>query len=207
MGFILCSAPNGAKVLEGYPQVKQQLQQAQWLGFVEKIDGHEKEVRKSFTQSYDGIEAEIGNIKSVLKESFVAESIRLPRIGESQFKNQKIKEIEWEIFLKNPCMDIFVFQKGIPVTSLKTRWRNLLLIIPKFITYEGRFGNMFFYHARLMMNFLDGNEINLPYFLLCSLRKMVGNISRKIQSIDNSLYHNELVKILIEAHLKRKGDN
>lgn len=36
---------------------------------------------------------------------------------------------------------------------------------------------------------------------------MAGNIQRKIQSIDNSLYHNGLVKILIEAHLKKKGYN
>lgn len=79
------------------------------------------------------------------------------------------------VFLKNPSMDIFVFKKGIQVTTLKTKWRNLLLIIQKFIIYEGRFGNIFFYHARLMMTLLDGNEINLPYFLLHSLRKMARN--------------------------------
>ena len=66
---------------------------------------------------------------------------------------------------------------------------------------------MLFYHALLMMNFLDSNEFNLPYFLLCSLRKMAANIQIKIQFIENSLYHHGLVKILIEAHLKRKGDN
>lgn len=46
MGVIVCSETNGAKFLEGYPQVKQQLQQTQWSGFVEKFDGHEKEVMK-----------------------------------------------------------------------------------------------------------------------------------------------------------------
>jgi len=62
---------------------------------------------------------------------------------------------------------------------------------------------MFFYHARLMMHFINGNEINFPYFLLCSLRKM----SAKMRSIDNALYHHGLVKFLIEAHLRSKGDN
>lgn len=66
-----------------------------------------------------------------------------------------------EGFLKNLVMDIYEFKKGIPVTNLKNKWRNMLLIIQKFITCEGIFGNMFFYHARLLMNFLDGNEINL----------------------------------------------
>ena len=104
-------------------------------------------------------------------------------------------------------MDISIFKKGIPVTTLKNKWRNLLLIIQKFVTCEGRFGNMFFYHGHPMMNFLDANEINLPYFLLNSSRKMDGNIKRKIQSIDNAPYHHGLVKILIESHLKGKGDN
>lgn len=33
------------------------------------------------------------------------------------------------------------------------------------------------------------------------------NIQRKIQSIDSALYPHGLVKDLIEAHLKSKGDN
>ena len=66
---------------------------------------------------------------------------------------------------------------------------------------------MFFYHARIMMHFVDGFEINLPYFLLQSLKKMTFNIQRESRSIDNSLYHHELIKNLIEAHLQAKGDN
>ena len=104
-------------------------------------------------------------------------------------------------------MEISIFKKGILVTTLKSKWRNLLLVIQKFITCEGRFGNMFFYHVRLLMHFIDGNEINLPYFLLCSLRKMATNIQRRIQFIDNALYHHGLVKIMIEAHLRIRGDN
>jgi len=73
-------------------------------------------------------------------------------------------------------MNISKFKKGMAVMTLKNKWRNLMLIIQKFITCEGRFGNMLFYNARLMMNFLDGNEINLAYFLLQSLRKMVVSV-------------------------------
>ena len=78
-------------------------------------------------------------------------------------------------------MDASIFKKGIPSTTLKRKWRNLLLIIKTFITCEGRIGCMFFYHIRLMMQFLEGNEINLPYFLLKSLKKMTGNTQNKIQ--------------------------
>lgn len=104
-------------------------------------------------------------------------------------------------------MDISIFKKGIPVMDLKSKWRNLMLIIHMFKTFEGIFGNMFFYHAWLMMNFLNGNEINLSYFLIQSLRKIAGNVQRKIQFINNALYHHGLLKILIEAHLRNIRDN
>jgi len=104
-------------------------------------------------------------------------------------------------------MGTTIFRKGIPSIALKSKWRNLLLVIKKFITCEGRFGSLCLYHVHLMMHFLEGNEINLPYFLLNSSRKMSGNTQRKIHSIENTLYHHGLVKMLIEDHLESIGDN
>lgn len=63
------------------------MQQTQWLGFVEKIYGNEKEVTKSFTQAYDGIEVKIRDISLVLLESFVVEATRLLRMEEGRFQN------------------------------------------------------------------------------------------------------------------------
>ena len=57
--------------------------------------------------------------------------------------------------LRNPGMDTTVFTKGILVHALKEKWAILLLVIQKFITCEGRFGSMYMYHARLLMNFLE----------------------------------------------------
>lgn len=57
------------------------------------------------------------------------------------------------------------------------------------------------------MNFIEDNEINIPYFLLNSLRKISRNVQRKIQFIENTMYHHGLVKILVEFHLKNMGDN
>ena len=57
------------------------------------------------------------------------------------------------------------------------------------------------------MNFIEDNEINLPYFLLNSLRNTSGNVQRKIQFIENTMYHHGLIKILVEYQLKNVGDN
>ena len=104
-------------------------------------------------------------------------------------------------------MDTSVFKKGIIVTTIKNKWRNLLLIIQNFITYEGICGNMFFYHVCFMMHFLEGNEINFPYFLLQSLKKMANSTQKKIRFIENTIYHHGLIQMLIEGNLKTKGDN
>lgn len=74
MGVSMHSKSNGAKFLEAFPKVKQQLQQARWLQFFEKFDGHDKDVTNSFSWAYDGIEGGIGDIKLVLIESFMAKA-------------------------------------------------------------------------------------------------------------------------------------
>ena len=98
-------------------------------------------------------------------------------------------------------MDTMVYKKGIPNTALKNKWRNLLLVLQNFITCEGRFGQMYVYHVRMMMHFLEGHQKNLSYFLLNSLNKMSTNVQQKIQCIENTMYHHGLVKILVEFHL------
>lgn len=104
-------------------------------------------------------------------------------------------------------MDTTVFRKGIPSSALKSKWRNFLFVLQKFLTCEGRFGCMFFYHIRLLMNFLEEHQMNLPYFLVHSLKKMSVNVQKKIQLIDNTMYHHGLIKIFIEFHLQNIGDN
>ena len=104
-------------------------------------------------------------------------------------------------------MDVSIFRKGIPSTALKSKWRNMLLILQKIITCEGRFGTMYDYHIRLLMNSLEDGEINLPLFLLNSLKRMASNVQKRVQILETTLHHHGLVKILIEFHLNNIGDN
>ena len=99
-------------------------------------------------------------------------------------------------------MDTTVFTKGIPVHALKEEWASLLLVIQKFVTCEGRFRSMYMYHARVLMNFLENQTLNLPYFLLLSLKKMSITVQKHIGNIEPHLYHHGLIKILIEYKLK-----
>lgn len=75
----------------------------------------------------------------------------------------------------------------------------------KIITCEGRYGTFYVYHIRLIMHFLE-EELNLPYFLLQSLKNMVSSVQRRVQFLETTLYHHGLVKILIEYHLAKTKD-
>ena len=62
------------------------------------------------------------------------------------------------------------------------------------------------YHTRLLMNFIDNQTLNMPYFLLNSLRKMSVTVQKNLGDVEPHLYHHGLVKILIEKQLKEKKD-
>lgn len=106
--------------------------------------------------------------------------------------------------MRNPGIDITVFKCGIPISALKENWTSLLLIIQKFITCEGRYGSMYMYHIRLLMNFMENQTIDLHYFLLSSLKKM--SIQNNLDDVEPHLYHHDLIKIIIEKKLKERKD-
>lgn len=108
--------------------------------------------------------------------------------------------------MRNQGMDISVFKRGILVSTLKEKWTSLLLIILKFITCEGRYDSMYMYHIRLLMNFLENQTINLPYFLLSSLKKMSTTVQKNLDDMEPHLYHHDLVKIMVENQLKEIKD-
>ena len=129
MGLIVRTEPVGAKYMEGYPQLKEMLQKAGWLNFIEKFYGYHKEITKYFSRSFDGTKVEIGDIKFAVTKSYIAEATKLPRLGERWFQNKEFHSESWKVILRNPGMDVAVFRKGIPISALKNKWRSMLLIL------------------------------------------------------------------------------
>lgn len=56
------------------------------------------------------------------------------------------------------------------------------------------------------MNFLENKAINLPSFLLSSLKTMCTTVQKNLNDVESHLYHHGLVKILIEKQLKERKD-
>jgi hypothetical protein len=57
----------------------------------------------------------------------MSRATRLPLKGERWFKNAKIEDVPWSLFMashKTTCCT-----KGIPIALLKPRWHSLILIL------------------------------------------------------------------------------
>ena len=67
----------------------------------------------------------------------MTEATKLLRHGERWFKNKEFHNESWKVILKNPCMDVYVFRKGIPISALKSKWRNMLLVLQKLSLVRG----------------------------------------------------------------------
>jgi hypothetical protein len=194
--------PNGSQTLLLYDDAREDLKGQGWLEFLEKFQGYNLQAAQEFALSFDGCRAKVGDIQIEITEEFLSQATGLPLSGKKWFKNSKLEEVSWSLFFtsrKIQCCD-----KGMPISLLKTRWHGLLAVLRQFVTCEGRFGLIFLYHIRLLMNFI-GFQLNMPFYLLRSLYKMAKRYKR--QCLNSSLFHHGLIRMLLVHHLKLQGDD
>ena len=102
-----------------------------------------------------------------------------------------------------PLPDNTKLKIGVSVKFLKPEWRAFYGILVRYVSCDGRFSHLHYYHLRLLLA-LKGCRLNLPFYLWQSLKKM----SHAVQSFDNpdrSLFHHGLVKIILQHQLSLKG--
>jgi hypothetical protein len=202
MAPVVCIEPNGSQTLLLYDDAREDLKGQGWLEFLERFQGFNLQTTQEFSLSFDGCRAKVGDIQIEVTEEFLSKATGLPLSGHKWFKNAKVEEVSWSLFFtsrKIKCCD-----KGMPVSLLKTRWHGLLAILRQFVTCEGRFGLVFLYHIRLLMNFI-GFQLNMPFYLLRSLYKMAKRFKR--QRLNSSLFHHGLIRMLLVHQLKLQGDD
>jgi hypothetical protein len=158
-------------------------------------------VAKEFAPTFDGCRAKVGDIQLEITKKFLSEVTGLPLTSQKLFKNSKLDEVPWILFVTSRNIDCC--DKVIPVSLLKIRWHGLLGVLRKFITYEGRFGLVFLYHIQFLMHFI-GFHLNMLLFLLRSLYKMSKRYKK--QNLDSILFHHGLIKLLLVHHLKTLGE-
>jgi hypothetical protein len=99
------------------------------------------------------------------------------------------------------------WKKGVPRVWITEKWRNILFMLQKVITYEGWYVVTFLYHIFLLLHFEAGSELNFPFYLCQSLGRMAKCVHANPKNVNRSLYHHGLIKILIVEELNKRGDN
>jgi hypothetical protein len=183
---------NGIQTLLLYDNARDNLERNGWHLFIEKFEGFNLRVAQDFALTLNGCRENIGDVQLEVTEEFLSQATSLPVVGQKWFKNAKVEEVPWTLMFTS--QKITSCDPGMPVSSLKPRWHDLLFIVKQFITCEGRFGLVFLYHLRLLMSFI-GFTLNMPYFLLRSLYKMGKQFKKKRSN--SSLFHHGLIKIIL----------
>jgi hypothetical protein len=63
----------------------------------------------------------------------------------------------------------------------------------------------FIYHLNILSHFEGGPQINFPYFLWMSLKKMARGVRSISKKPETSLHHHGLIKLLVFHSLKTQG--
>jgi hypothetical protein len=120
----------------------------------------------------------------------------LPAKGQKWSKSCKVDDVPWTLMFQSRTVKSC--DRGLPTKMLKPRWYDLLMIIKRFVTCEGRYGFIFLFHLRLLMVFM-GFELSMTYYLHRSLFKMAKRY--KHSQVDTSLFHVELIKMVLVYEL------
>jgi hypothetical protein len=196
MAPVVRAEPNGSQALLMFDSARADLEEFGWLSFIQKFDGFNLGVARQFALTFDGCRAKVGDVQLQIDEQFLSLATGLPITGQRWSKNCKVEEVPWTLLFQS--RKVSSCDKGLPVTMLKQRWHDLLMVIKQFITCEGRYGFVFLHHLRLIMVFM-GFELNMPYYLHRSLFKMSKKYKRN--QADSSLFHYGLVKMIVVCHL------
>ena len=143
--------------------------------------------------------AQIGGFKFIIDEDKIAKVTNHPRIGERCFKGGKVDK-KWCRSLLLPLPANAKLKIGVSVKFLKPKCWAYYEILVKYVSCDGRLSHLHYYHLRLLL-VLKGCKLNLPFYLLQSLKKMAHSVQSTIGNPDRSLFHHSLIKILIQHQL------
>jgi hypothetical protein len=201
MAPVVRDEPNGSQALLMFDSARSDLEDNGWLPFIQKLEGFNLCVARQFALTFDGCRAKVGDIQLEIDEQFISLATGLPVTRQCWSKNCKVEELPWTLLFQS--RKVTSCDKGFPVTMLKQRWHDLLMIIKQFITCEGPYGFVFLHHLRFLMVFM-GYQFNMPYYLHRILFKMSKKYKRN--QADSSLFHYGLVKLIVVCHLSLHGD-
>lgn len=118
---------------------------------IHSFNGFNLEVSKVFSNTFDGTKGKIGDAQLQVTKELIAKEKGISQKGVRWFKNMSITNIPRQCLLVSRKSQYHI--KGTPLELFNTSWHSLLLIINQFITCEGHYGIIFYFHIRFLMVF------------------------------------------------------
>jgi hypothetical protein len=202
-GTLLRKELNDITYLEAHPEIFQMFRDAGCYRFCEKLQGFHQGVAEAFALTFDGAKAKVGTIEVQVDEAIVAAATKMPRTGERWFKSTTTKDIEFRSYLK-PEHKCITLKKDIPRSYLEEKWQHLLKAIQVYITCEGRYSRVMFYHFKLLNHFTGRCPLNLPFYLHKSLTKMTHQVQAIPSKVQGRLSHHSLIKLIVFQELQKR---
>ena len=128
----------------------EKLYQAGMIGFLQKFNGHSEEITKDFINNFSQDQTRVGEIIVPVTQEYLSKALDLPMLGEKYYKGLHFKEKAWTFFLEKNRKGTFDRTKGIPREWFNEPWRELVLIIQKFLTCDRGYSVAHLYHVRLL---------------------------------------------------------
>jgi hypothetical protein len=202
-GLALRSEVDGVWYLEAHPEVAEFFKQTGVFAYCEKLTKFHQQVADSFSISYDGRMAKVGKEEIIIDEATIVEYTGLPRSGDCWFKTTTPSNIEFRSYLL-PVYKYLIWKKDIPMSYLEPKWQSLLKEILVYITCEGRYNRVMFYHFKLLNHFTGREPINLPYFFHKTLTKMARQVKSQPAKVISRLSHQGIITLLVREALQKK---
>ena len=118
----------------------------------------------------------------------------IPNSGEKWFNILDICVKNYKSFIKGHYKD--AIKKVFPFGQLLDRFSQLMRVIMKYFTCEGRFSRLYKYHVRLLMHFTGVKPLNLFYYLYKILAKMAEKVQHRESDHQAILFHHALIKFI-----------
>jgi hypothetical protein len=127
MALVVRIEPNGTQALLSHDNAVEDLKGHGWDAFIKRFEGYNLCVAKEFAQMFDGYREKIRDIQLEVTEEFFNESIGIPSTGKKCFKNSKIEEVPWSLFITS--RKINCGEKGIHISFIKVIWHGILSVL------------------------------------------------------------------------------
>ena len=112
-------------------------------------------------------------------------------------------EKAWTLYI-NKSRKACNWVNGVARSWLKSPWDELAYLVQKYVTCEGQFNLVFLYHISILQHLNQEKLMDMPYYLLHSLKKMSMQV-KKNKNKEMSMYHHDFIKMLVEHELNRRG--